>query len=103
MAPTPRLHPNLAIVYRKKIASLTQALMANGGAAAMKLVRGLVEEIRLVPEGGATRIELRGELAAIIGLAGSPNSQSPGVSVGALAEQVKMVAGTGFEPVTFRL
>jgi len=110
VAPAPRLHPNLAIVYREKVASLTQALVAEGGAAAMELVRGLIEEIRLIPEDGANRIELRGELAAILGLAGGtntngggPNSKSPSVSAEALSEQVKLVAGTGFEPVTFRL
>jgi len=103
VAPAPRLHPNLAVVYREKVASLTEALAADGGAAAMELVRSLVDEIRLVPENGANRIELHGELSAILGLAGGPNSKSPSVSAEALSEQVKMVAGTGFEPVTFRL
>ena len=48
-------------------------------------------------EGKAQRVEVRGELAAILGLA------SGGRSGSVLAEQVKLVAGTGFEPVTFRL
>jgi len=103
VTPAPRLHPNLAVVYREKVAALTEALAADGGAAAMELVRSLVDEIRLVPENGANRIELHGELSAILGLAGGPNSKIPSVPAEALAEQVKMVAGTGFEPVTFRL
>jgi len=74
----------------------------------MELIRGLVDEIRLVPENGANRIELRGELAAILGLADGTNSNggrrdTAAVAVGELSEQIKMVAGTGFEPVTFRL
>ena len=100
----------MALVYREKVASLTQALMADGGAAAMELVRSLVDEIRLVPENGANRIEVLGELAAILGLSGGANingggsnSKSLSGSAEALSEQVKLVAGTGFEPVTFRL
>ncbi len=76
----------------------------------MELVRNIVNEIRLTPVAGTIRIELRGELAAILGLAGGtntngggPNSKNPNVFAGALSKQVKMVAGTGFEPVTFRL
>jgi site-specific DNA recombinase len=49
VAPAPRLHPNLAIVYREKVASLTDALSGSNGAAAMELVRGLIEEIRSDP------------------------------------------------------
>jgi len=32
----------------------------------MALIRSLVEEIRLVPEGGELKIELRGDLAGIL-------------------------------------
>ncbi len=42
VAPALRLHPNLAIVYREKVVSLTAVLTASGGAAGMDLVRGLV-------------------------------------------------------------
>ena len=105
VAPVPRLHPNLAVVYREKVALLAEALTADGSRAAMELVRGLVDEIRLIPENGVNRIELRGELAAILGLAGLKTTKAPAGMAGALemAEQVKMVAGTGFEPVAFRL
>ena len=33
------------------------------------MIRGLIEEVRLVPEEGRLRIELSGELAALISLA----------------------------------
>ena len=68
-------------------------------------------------EGGRLRIEVRGELGALLrleqgvrasggggaGLSGAGNAERPGMSAGALALQIKMDAGTGFEPVTFRL
>jgi hypothetical protein len=56
-APAPRLHPNLAEVYRRRVAELSEALSADDGAVARELVRGLVEEIRLVPEDGKRGVE----------------------------------------------
>ena len=103
IAPAPRLHPNLAEVYRRKVADLVNALNQEDSAEARELVRGLVDHVTLHPEGYQHRIEIRGELAAILGLAGSPNVKIPSVSAEALSMQVKMVAGIGFEPMTFRL
>jgi hypothetical protein len=65
-------------------------------------IRSLIDEIRLVPEDGALKIELRGELAGILALA-SESTKARGLSTTGLAEQIKMVAGRGFEPLTFRL
>jgi site-specific DNA recombinase len=70
---------------------------------ARDLIRGLVEAIVLIPEGGRPRVEVRGELAAILRLAAGPNAKSPGGEPGLLVEQIKMVAGAGFEPAAFRL
>ena len=105
IAPAPRLHPNLAILYRQRVAALADALTGDGAAAARDLLRGLIDEIRIVPEGRTQRVELRGELAAILGLSGATNTKAPAGVAGAvcMAEQVKVVAGTGFEPVAFRL
>ena len=103
-APAPRLHPNLPEIYRRRVADLTAVLAAGDDADARELVRGLIEEIRLVPADGHLRIEVRGELAAILRLTeGARHSKGADLSIDALSEQVKMVAGTGFEPVTFRL
>ena len=86
--------------------------MCDDGAEVRELVRGLVDEIRLIPEEGKLRIEVRGELGAILRLAegarasgagGPQNDKRPSVSAEALALQIKLDAGTGFEPVTFRL
>ena len=50
------------------------------------------------------RVEVRGELAAILSLAeGAGNAKSPRMAAEALSLQIKMVAGGGFEPPTFRL
>ena len=93
-----RLHPNLAEVYRQKIASLHEALNDEGTRAeAAEYIRGLIEQIRLVPEKGRLRVELFGQLAALINVANKhPRSNGTGV-------QVTLVAGVGFEPTTFRL
>ena len=107
-APAPRLHPNLASVYRQKVAELTRVLETEDAAEARDLVRSLVETITLVPAGGRLQIEVRGELAAILQLAdqakGNRHPQGGGIAAGqVLAEQIKMVAGAGFEPAAFRL
>ncbi|WP_237213357.1 recombinase family protein [Falsiroseomonas oryziterrae] len=103
-APAPRLHPNLAEVYRERIAELSRALESEDAAQAREVVRGLVEAIRLVPEVGQLRIEVRGALGAILALAeGARNDKRLGCVAEALLVQIKMDAGTGFEPVTFRL
>jgi site-specific DNA recombinase len=102
--PAPRLHPNLAEVYRQKVAGLTQALQADDGAKVRQLVRGLVEQITLIPDGDHHRVEVRGELAAILRMAQGPGSaKSAGGDADTLAVQIKMVAGAGFEPAAFRL
>lgn len=68
-APAPRLHPNLAEVDRERIAELARVPEGDDAAEAQEEVRGLVEAIRLVPERGALRIEVRGEFGAILRLA----------------------------------
>src|ERR1019366_2844167 len=97
-APAPRLHPNLAEVYRRKVAALIQVLQAEDAAEARELVRSLVDHVTLHPEETGYRVEVRGELAAILGLAsGDPAGKTAG-SPDVLAVQMKMVAGTGFGP-----
>jgi hypothetical protein len=90
------------------VAELSEALACDDGAEARELLRGLVEEIRLVPEDGKLRIEVRGELGAILrlaegaraagaattGVSGPENAISPGCVAEAFWSQVKMDAGT---------
>jgi site-specific DNA recombinase len=85
--PIPRLHPNLAELYRQKVMHLAEALNDEPTRAA-ECIRELIEEIRLVPKRGELEIELYGELAALINLAnGHPRSKGTGV-------QITLVAGT---------
>jgi site-specific DNA recombinase len=63
-------------------------------------VSALIREIRLVPAGGVLAIELTGDLAGILALSAGA---SDGGSAASKALQIKMVAGAGFEPTTFRL
>ena len=98
-APAPRLHPNVAEVYRTKVAGLIEALNAGDGEALREQVRALIERITLHPEGNSQRVEVRG---ALIGIPGLARNAQAGAS-GFVAEQIKMVAGAGFEPAAFRL
>jgi hypothetical protein len=66
----PRLHPNIAEVYRKKVVNLGEALNEERTCVeAAECIRELIEEVRLVPKNGNLRIELYGELAALINFA----------------------------------
>jgi site-specific DNA recombinase len=86
--PMPRLHPNLAELYRQNVMNLAQALNdEHMRLEAAECIRELIEEIRLVPDNGKLRVELYGELAALINLANEhPRSKETGV-------QITLVAG----------
>jgi site-specific DNA recombinase len=105
-APPPmavRLHPNLGELYSSKIKELVAALnRPEDKAEAADILRGLITEIRLVPESGRYEIELTGDLADLLGFAaGSGNAERPGALL--TGRSRKLVAGAGFEPATFRL
>ena len=102
-APAPLIHPILAEIYRQRVERLHETLKDPATRdEAFELIRSLIEEIRLIPEDGQLRIELRGELAGILALSAAGNMPG-GLSAIQLAQQIKMVAGVGFEPTTFRL
>ena len=103
--PPPLLHPNLAKLYREKISALHESLQEEATRAeAAELVRSLVDQITLVPEAGALSIVLRGDLAALLLFASNKQRPSGLTAAGlGLLVQGSLVAGTGFEPVTFRL
>jgi site-specific DNA recombinase len=98
----PLLHPSLAGLYRAKVAELARVFDdPDFRDEAFELIRSLIDEVRLIPEDGQLRISLKGELAGIIAV-GEANKK-PAASEEGRAEQIKMVAGVGFEPTTFRL
>lgn len=102
-APLPSIHPNLALLYRNKVARLEEELADPEIAAEAKSVlRSLIKTIKVTPgaKRGEVDLELHGELAAI--LAASQGKKN----IGGTQEcriQVSVVAGIGFEPMTFRL
>ncbi|MEO0625242.1 MAG: recombinase family protein [Pseudomonadota bacterium] len=103
-AQTVSLHPDLGAYYRREIGRLRDLLAgAERDAEAVELVRSLIERITLTPverEDGTTVLsaDLEGSLAGILALASGRQGQAI-----AKTDVVKLVAGVGFEPTTFRL
>ena len=103
-ADLPDIHPNIADIYRRKVARLAEALdHPEDRDAAASAIRGLIGRIVLThgekwAEMDAT---LHGNLGTILEWAGNGRENTrtdipmPGMSV-------SVVAGVGFEPVTFR-
>ena len=70
---------------------------------AMDLIRSMIERVVLRPKalGKGLDLELYGELANILAAcAGAKMQNAPGSKA---SGRLSVVAGTGFEPVTFRL
>src|SRR6185312_2963510 len=65
-----RMSPRLADLYREKVAHLHAELNRDPiRSEAASVLRGLISEIRLVPEAGELEIELVGEVTSILALA----------------------------------
>jgi site-specific DNA recombinase len=97
----PLLHPTMADLYRSKVEELAAALQREDTRLeASEMLRGLIDSIVLTPEKGQLRIELRGNLAAMLAAA-QKTKRSP--ETGDLLVPVQLVAGAGFEPATFGL
>ena len=101
-AEIPDIHPNIADIYRHKVARLAEALNHPEDRGASSAIRGLTKGILLAP-GEAWRqtdITLRGDLGAILEWTGAGNDKT-----GAPQRRmsVSVVAGAGSEPATFRL
>ena len=58
---------------------------------AFDIIRGLIDDVRLVPEKGNLSVVLKGELAGILSLCDA--RQKHATSYEERAEQIKMVAG----------
>ena len=96
------LHPRLAQVYRRKVERLLEAFEDEGARQeAQEIIRSLIDAVVMTPVDGALQAEVKGDLATMLVLA-SETRRAPEAQASE-ARQVKMVAGTGFEPVTFRL
>ena len=111
--PTPspiRLLPNLAEAYRKKVSDLHAAIYSQDTRdEAFQIIRTLIDKV-LIHDGANKKptIELVGDIASMISIAlPSSKTQKTARERAVLSDRdirsVKVVAGTGFEPVTFRL
>ena len=91
---------NLAEVYRRKVSQLRETLADLATMTeAMEILRGLIERVsvRRVTEG--FEVELVGEIANMVQLSAGVESWAKEP----YRSSVKVVAGVGFEPTTFRL
>ena len=100
--PPPLLHPEMAGHYRAQVSKLHESLQDEAEAKrleATELLRSLVDEIILTLTDDEMLIDVRGDLAGILGI--SLNRKKPTTRAG--QSQFELVAGVGFEPTTFRL
>jgi len=109
--PPPLLHPSMADLYKTKVEQRAGALQREDSRLeASETRRGLIDSIVLTPEEGQPpsragedsrfggprlRIELRGNLAAMLTVA-QQTKRSP--ETGDLSMPIQLVAGVGFEP-----
>ena len=89
--------------FAQKVGRLRETLGEALKAQAFERLRALIEAVVLTPEDGDLAIDLRGELASMLSLCAGAETQKASAAVTGEALQIKLVAGTGFEPVTFRL
>ena len=107
------LHPNVSALYSEKVANLRAALTDPAvQPEATEILRGLMERIVLTPdadEPDGLRAELHGDLAVLLRLAegtlpaARKTTATSGGGTCVPVSLLSVVAGTGFEPVTFRL
>ena len=101
-------HPAIAEAYRRKVAELEVVLAGDGDIArqALGVVRGLVDSVTIVPDTAAPNgvwLEIAGDLGQLLGFSERGQAKALAAGGAAGAVQLSVDAGTGFEPVTFRL
>jgi site-specific DNA recombinase len=109
-ADIPDMLPSAARVYAKRVVRLTEALNTpEDRAEAAEALRCLIEKIVLRPGNGRGELEatLFGDLGNILAWTERQAAEKPTKNntpiVKTMGVSVSVVAGTGFEPVTFRL
>ena len=96
-------HPNIGQLYRRKVEELETVLTGPDATQAIDLIRSMIAHVVLRPKvlGNGLDLELYGELANILAACeGAKMQNAPGSKA---SGRLSVVAGTGFEPVTFRL
>jgi site-specific DNA recombinase len=92
--PEPKVYlaPNMAEIYRARVDELQQVLAAGSEQSqAQQAIRDLIDKVVLTPVEGALRIDLHGEVAAILQL--SAAGKKGRLQLGHNSEQLVMVAG----------
>ena len=112
---TPLLHPSMASHYKKQVQHLRHTLNAGESIAqAREIMRSLIEKIVLTPTSSQEKltIDLYGDLAGILSVATGKTQTHNKIfdllnddagNDNEAGEQIKLVAGAGFEPTTFGL
>ena len=102
--------PNLADLYREKVAALNDSLLQEGTRSeALEIIRSLIDKVVVHEEKEAPpSVELIGDIAHMIEVAlEGPETQKTTRKRVVLGDRkqssVVVVAGVGFEPTTFRL
>ena len=99
---TVRIHPNLAVLYRRRVEDLERLFEDDTTRdEAFQIVRSLIDRVVLTPTDDGLAAELHGDLAGILALCDTQNRKRP--TAEAVRRQLSVVAGAGFEPATFRL
>jgi site-specific DNA recombinase len=98
--PAVEFHPNAANAYRDKVRDLKKALAEtdeDSRAAAHEAIREIVEKVVIHPQGPykPVEIEIHGQLAALLRI-------SERAAADPLESRGVLVAGIGFEPMTFQ-
>ena len=99
--PAIAIHPNLAELYRRRVADLEKLLLdPELGSEAMDLIRSMITGITVVPREDAegVHLELAGDLARILHLCSTSSMQNAQAVAGAgrfnVSYKVSVVAGT---------
>jgi site-specific DNA recombinase len=97
------VHPNVPELYRRKVTQLEELLeRGEDRDEARELIRSMIDRVVLSPRAsGGLEAVLHGELGAILAICAAAAGKPPTATDP--ASQLSVVAGTGFEPVTFRL
>ncbi|MEQ9110505.1 MAG: hypothetical protein RIF37_13925 [Rhodospirillaceae bacterium] len=86
-------HPNLSEIYREKVHNLSEALNSDDTRQeAGEILRSLIDEIRLVPQGEELGIHLKGELAEMLALSTNQKPGSKGTGL-----KITLVAGGRYQ------
>jgi site-specific DNA recombinase len=104
----------MADLYREKVTQLARSLEhEESRTGAAEALRGLIDAIVLTPEEGELKIQLQGNLAAMLKTAQAHSTGASLAPLGRWADdrspddddlvQIMLVAGGGFEPPTFGL